>query len=137
MNIIYDHNMVIRYRAYGFSETAIKNKINELIEEMPAVSIEHDIAPRLQPSAIKIFDAYPNPFNGVTKFSFSASESIVADVVIYNSMGEEVAGLAYSKVFEAGTHSFLWQAGGIPSGLYLIRVETSQNFASTKVIFLK
>jgi hypothetical protein len=137
MNIIYDHNMVIQYRAYGFSEIAIKKKINELIEEMPATSLKHDINPNLQPSVIKIFDPYPNPFNGLTKFSFSASEGFVGDVIVYNTMGEEVVRLAYSKDFEAGTHSFLWQAERIPSGLYIIRVETSQAFASTKVIFLK
>ena len=61
----------------------------------------------------------------------------MGDVIVYNTMGEEIEGLAHSKDFEAGTHSFLWQAEGIPSGLYIIRVETSQAFASTKVIFLK
>ena len=137
MNIILDHNMVIQYRAYGFSETAIKKKIKELIEVIPTASIEHDIPPRLQPSAITIFDAYPNPFNGVTKFSFLISEGIVADVIVYNTIGEEVTGLAHSKYFDTGTHSFSWKAEGIPSGLYIIRVETSQSFASTKVIFLK
>ncbi|MEE2876685.1 MAG: T9SS type A sorting domain-containing protein [Candidatus Neomarinimicrobiota bacterium] len=129
--------MVERYRAYGFSETAIKKKIKDLIEELPAVSVEDEPSPFLQPSAIRIFDAYPNPFNAATKFTFSVSERVVADVVVYNSLGEEVAGLAHSEHFQAGTHTFSWYAKEIPSGVYIIRVETTEAFASTKVILLK
>ena len=44
MNIIYDHNMIIRYRSYGFKESAIKAKIEELIDAMPAVKIKEELS---------------------------------------------------------------------------------------------
>ncbi len=98
MNIILDHNMVVRYRDYGFSESAVKKEIKELIEEMPAVSVAPEVSEMITPSEIELFDVYP---------------------------------------FEAGRHQLRWDAGDLPSGVYLIRLETSRSSKTTKAILLR
>jgi hypothetical protein len=137
MNIILDHNMVVRYRDYGFSESAVKKEIKELIEEMPTVSVAPEVSEMITPSEIELFDVYPNPFNPSTTISFSLFEQTMADVVVYNSLGGEVARLASGRHFEAGRHQLRWDAGDLPSGVYLIRLETSRSSKTTKAILLR
>ena len=69
--------MVVRYRDYGFSESAVKKEIKELIEEMPAVSVAPEVSEMITPSEIELFDVYPNPFNPSTTISFSLFEQTI------------------------------------------------------------
>ncbi|HIB96728.1 MAG TPA: T9SS type A sorting domain-containing protein, partial [Candidatus Marinimicrobia bacterium] len=124
MNIIIDHNMVVRYRAYGFNENGVKNEIEDLIGEMKSASIVGEETKHIQPSFITLHSAYPNPFNPWTNISFTLTEATVTDIVIYNSLGKEVDKLAGRTLFDIGTHTIRWDAEDVPSGVYLIRLET-------------
>jgi hypothetical protein len=91
MNIIIDHTMVVRYREYGFNENGVKNKIDELIGEMKSTSVVGDETKYIQPLFVTLHAAYPNPFNPWTNISFTLAEETVTDIIIYNSLGSEVA----------------------------------------------
>jgi hypothetical protein len=62
-------------------------------------------------------DAYPNPFSQSTTISFTTSESGVATVAIVNILGVTVARI-FSGELDAGTHTFTWDARGLPAGMY-------------------
>ena len=137
MNIIIDHNMVVRYRAYGFNENRVKNEIEDLIGEMKSASIVGEETKHIQPSFITLHSAYPNPFNPWTNISFTLTEATVTDIVIYNSLGKEVDKLVGRTLFDIGTHTIRWDAEDVPSGVYLIRLETPLASATTKAILIK
>ena len=137
MNIIIDHNMVLRYRKYGFSEEGIKTTIEELIEKMKSASIIAEEKLNMYPLSITLHAAYPNPFNPWTNISFTLTEETVANIVIYNSLGSEVAKLASGELFDSGSHTLRWDAEDVPSGVYLIQLETPQTSATTKAILIK
>ncbi len=137
MNIIIDHTMVVRYREYGFNENGVKNKIDELIGEMKSASVVGDDTKHIQPSFVTLNAAYPNPFNPWTNISFTLAEETVTHIIIYNSLGSEVARLASGELFDSGSHTLRWNAEDVPSGVYLIRLETPQTSATTKAILIK
>jgi hypothetical protein len=70
---------------------------------------------------------YPNPFNPSTSIRFSVAQSGHVSLKVYNVLGVEVASLVNEQK-GAGTFSVKWNAGGLPSGMYLYRLsETSDD----------
>lgn len=82
---------------------------------------------------------YPNPFNPTTSISFSLPIDAHVNLVIYNTMGQEVRRLV-SEIRTEGYHEVAWdgtdQFGNeIPSGVYLYRV-TADEFVQTRRMML-
>ena len=71
---------------------------------------------------------YPNPFNSSTVFQFFVAENSFISLKIYNLLGEEVRTLI-SETYPAGYHQKIWNAVGLPNGIYyyLIEAKTSSN----------
>jgi len=63
------------------------------------------------------FTTYPNPFSQSTTINFTTPESGVATVAIVNILGATVARI-FSGELDAGTHTFTWDARGLPAGMY-------------------
>jgi photosystem II stability/assembly factor-like uncharacterized protein len=86
------------------------------------------------PSAYKLYQNFPNPFNSTTKIKFESrllSSSIPGEVrggiihlVIYDIQGKEVATLI-NKVIQPGIYEASWQAGNLTSGVYFCRMIVS------------
>ena len=130
--------MVISYRAYGFNETAVKNKIEDLINAMPTVGTIKEMGNIASPIHFEISDIYPNPFNSQTNLSLSVSKPSIVNVTVYNSMGKEILKLAEGRKFEIGRHEISWKPNEeISSGLYIILVQSLLGRDVTKVIMLK
>jgi hypothetical protein len=61
--------------------------------------------------------SYPNPFSESTIVTIKQETTRYADVRIVNLRCEEVARL-FSGELEAGEHFFIWDAKGVPAGMY-------------------
>ena len=77
---------------------------------------------------------YPNPFNPSTEIRFVLPEASAVSLVVYDMMGREVERLL-DKPLEAGYHEARWDATGLPSGVYLYRIEAG-SFAQTRHMIL-
>jgi hypothetical protein len=64
---------------------------------------------------------YPNPFNPNTNISFSIPEEGTVRMVVYNSMGVEVA-RPVDETLDAGTYKLNFDASSLPAGSYLYKV---------------
>jgi len=90
----------------------------------------------------KLFNAYPNPFNPTTKISYSISRPSIVSVKVFNSLGQLVVTLV-NESQAAGQFEKSFNASGLPSGLYFIKLSvvesSSKNIFSDvkKVILLK
>ncbi len=73
---------------------------------------------------------YPNPFNPSTEIRFTLPEASAVSLVVYDVMGREVERLL-DKTLGAGYHEARWDATGLPSGVYLYRIEAG-SFAQTR-----
>jgi len=95
--------------------------------------------------------AYPNPFNAMTriKFSVGGQASLPVRLAIYDLSGRMVADLLGSTGVPAGQgihpaaegrateSSVVWNAEGLPGGIYLIRLESGNEVRTIKTVLLK
>jgi len=84
---------------------------------------------------------YPNPFNPVTKLSFSLPVEAAIEISIYNLKGQKVKTIAKGE-FTAGTQQVTWDGNDnnnkqVSSGIYMYRLETSNKVVSRKMILMR
>ncbi len=96
------------------------------------------------PQKYSLEQNYPNPFNPSTKIEFAIPLRSAVRIAVYNALGEEIVEL-FNGVKESGYHTLEWNAesaaGGLPSGLYIYRMEAtafdgSKSFYDVKKMLL-
>jgi hypothetical protein len=73
----------------------------------------------------ELLDNYPNPFNPRTTIAFVITKTVLANLKIYNIIGEEIS-IIVSKELPAGTYKYHWNTSrmnGLVSGIYFYRLE--------------
>jgi hypothetical protein len=106
------------------------------------VSIEND--PDSDGDIVEVepgFVVHPNPFNPQTTVSFTLPRAGWADVSVYDLTGRQVTSLA-SRLFDAGQHTVNWNGSdsrgrAVPSGTYIVRLETDERVESRKVMLVR
>ncbi len=86
------------------------------------------------PEEYYLGDAFPNPFNAVAKIGFGLPESGFVSIQAYDLSGRLVSTLAGND-YQAGNHAIVWNANGISSGIYLIKMNVN-GFSSVKKLTL-
>jgi hypothetical protein len=88
------------------------------------------------PSHYALHQNYPNPFNPETSIGFDLPKEGWISLKVYDVLGKEVATLV-EKQMQHGIHRVHWNAGAIPSGVYVCQLKAG-TFASTiKVVLMK
>ncbi len=77
------------------------------------------------PTEFALEAAYPNPFNPQTTLRFDVPEASVVRLVVYDVLGRAVRVLV-DGVRQAGVHEVVFEAAGLPSGTYLVRLDTPE-----------
>jgi hypothetical protein len=88
------------------------------------------------PSAYNLYQNYPNPFNPVTRINFDVPRQSFVLIKMYDILGREVKTLV-SEVKQPGSYSVDFNASGLPSGVYLYRMECSSYSFVKKMVLLK
>jgi len=83
-----------------------------------------------------LHENYPNPFNPSTTIMIDVPEAGHIRLAVYDLLGHEVAELATGNV-EAGRHSYSFDASGLPSGIYLYRLESAAFSQTRQMMLLK
>ena len=84
------------------------------------------------PAAFALSEAYPNPFNPQTAFSLSLDVPQRVTVEAFDVLGRRVATLHDGRL-AAGTHTLRFEAGALPSGVYVVRARGEHTTASRRV----
>jgi len=90
----------------------------------------------LIPKQIALLQSYPNPFNAATSINFTLPEPSNIVIEIYNILGQRVEGL-FDGSKPAGSHSVIWNATGVPSGVYFARMVRENGSQNAKMALLK
>ena len=90
-------------------------------------------------SNFKLYPAYPNPFNPMTKLHYDLPENDRVTIIIYDMVGRVVKNIMNMNQ-TAGYHSIRWNATNyagqsVPAGLYFYSIEAG-NFRQTRKIML-
>lgn len=107
----------ILYNLIGEPITDVKQE-NELVKDFELKSV------------------YPNPFNPSTTIQFSLPVSEMVTISVYNIIGQKVDEIVNEK-FEPGIHKINWNAFSLPSGVYLIRMNSGSFNSVQKAVLLK
>ncbi len=76
---------------------------------------------------------YPNPFRDMTTLRFNLKTAAHVSTKIYDLSGQVVADLG-SKYINPGDYEMQWQPGGLPSGVYFLRISNGKTTAERKLI---
>jgi len=79
---------------------------------------------------------YPNPFNLSTAIKYNLKKPDHVYLRIYNINGQEIETIV-NKYQAAGEHVIMWQAKGLPSGVYIYRLEAGEVSETRRLILLK
>lgn len=88
------------------------------------------------PEHIELFQNYPNPFNPSTTIHFKIFKPGYVLLKIYDILGREVETLVNDKR-EVGEYKIIWHVKGLPSGLYLCRLQAKDFIETKKLILLQ
>jgi len=88
------------------------------------------------PGDFSLEQNYPNPFNPGTRINYALPADGHVRLVVYNMVGQEVAVLVDEKQ-EVGYHSFPFDAGNLPSGVYTYRITAGSFSDARKMLLLK
>ena len=79
---------------------------------------------------------YPNPFRGITTFSFELNEPAKVTIRIYNNLGRMVD-QPVSATRPQGEVKIEWNSGNLPAGIYYYRVAAGNYEGSGKMMKLE
>jgi glucosylceramidase len=126
---------------------------DSLICTLPAKSITTFLIPlrgsavgvgdllREEPEALSLSPNYPNPFGpgageGSTTISYSLPESGFVTLGVYDLLGRLVAMPLHEKA-SAGRHAVRFDAGDLPRGIYVYRLECNGGVRSRTMLVVK
>ncbi len=78
------------------------------------------------PQHVTLDGNYPNPFNPQTTLRFALPVQQHVRLSVYDLIGREVAVLLDDDL-PGGRHEVVFEAAGLPSGLYLARLRADEN----------
>lgn len=103
------------------------------INSSPLTSSENNF---ISTNGFKLDQNIPNPFNSVTKFSFTIQSRAYVSLKVYNLLGKEVETIL-SETLSPGYHSIQWDASGLSNGIYFCRLSTIFMTQTKKFIIQK
>jgi hypothetical protein len=122
----YSSSLVVTYNAVGAPSVI---RVDLSIADAAA-------EPGVIPTAFACYPNYPNPFNAQTSLRFDVPQQSRVQIAIFNIMGQEVA-RPVDEVYVPGRYRVLYDASGLPSGMYLCRLEANGFSATRKMLLMK
>jgi hypothetical protein len=97
----------------------------------PEVEIQLDL-----PGGFLISPPYPNPFTLRTELAYRLAASGPVRLAVYDALGRTVAVLV-DRHQAPGHHRVVFEAGSLPSGLYVYRLEAGARSESRTMLLVK
>jgi hypothetical protein len=88
------------------------------------------------PLEFTLSGVYPNPFNAATQLTFTLPEDAKVRLSVCDIAGRTVD-VMIDKHMAAGRHACTWNAGDLPSGIYIFTLEAGGRRLHTRGILMK
>jgi hypothetical protein len=88
------------------------------------------------PEQIALDQNYPNPFNPTTNIAFKLPKADLANITIYNVLGQRIETLV-NRQMTAGYHTVQFDGATLSSGVYFIRLQAGGQTKIRKMMLLK
>ena len=121
--IHYDHNAVGEFQ-----------EIPVIMDVVRAYSVNEDDAGI--PREFGLLQNWPNPFNPTTRIDYILDKDAHVSLTIWDITGRMVGTLTEDQQLP-GHHSITFNAGGLPNGVYIYRLEADGRVDVRKMVLLK
>lgn len=88
------------------------------------------------PNEYRLLQNYPNPFNPSTIIEFILPRQEFVKIKVYDLLCREISTVT-ERHYDAGRHKVFYNSNGLPSGIYLYKLETQLFSETKKMIILK
>lgn len=88
------------------------------------------------PGTFGLAQNFPNPFNPVTSINYAVPVAGQVTLEVFDILGRSV-GMLVDGVMAAGEHTVRFEAGDLPSGMYLYRLSAGEKVSTKKMLLLK
>ena len=102
-------------------------------DDFIAVSLDETIG---LPTEFTFSAPYPNPFNSMIRFQYTLDREAMTRLLVYDITGRMIEVLT-EKQMHPGWHTTIWDARGIPSGIYFARLTMGEEAKSVKMTLIK
>jgi len=125
----------VQATAEGYETTTIEDVVVEnYLEELTfcVTSVEEHAAEEMS------MEVWPNPTSGISNFKFQISDIQHITLKIYDLHGRKVATVV-DEVMPPGEHSVMFNAGKLPTGIYIVHKSaiSNQQSAITKLVVVR
>ena len=114
----------------GLSSTATRQ-----VTIQPATNTDVETDAEL-PRTVALHPNHPNPFNPATVLRFDLPASEDVELTVYDMLGRTVTTLIRERV-SAGTHEVRFEAGDLPSGVYMARLRAGSVVQTRTMVLLR
>jgi hypothetical protein len=88
------------------------------------------------PSEVRLLQNFPNPFNSTTTIVFDVAGRVPVRVTVHDLLGRQIAVITES-IRQAGRHMLTFDAAGLASGIYIVRLQAMGSNATRKILLLR
>ena len=151
-NLVGDQHIILMYGLNGetFSGDKIQlftasedYKISSIIAAnilSKAMNIEQRDG--LLPETFNLSQNFPNPFNPSTEIQFTVGKDALVSLNIYDIQGRLVSSLINNYFYSTGSYKMNWDGKNkygtqVPSGMYLYKLESSNQIVTRKMVLMK
>jgi hypothetical protein len=120
----------------GVSAANIEQILFRKFETLPIINYPTTGVKNDQPISFELKQNYPNPFNSTTRIDYSIANPRNVSLNVFDNLGQHVLTLV-NKYQNAGSYSITFHANGLPSGIYIYRLQADSFSLTRKMILTK
>ena len=132
MTIDISGNIIVTGRTKQYPNETMENYYTIKIKDIKTGLNESIIFPH----SVELYQNYPNPFNPITTVEFALPEPQNIKLQIFDISGRLVETLI-NGYKEAGNWAVKWDGSRYSSGIYICKLQASNNFLSRKIVLMK
>ncbi len=96
-----------------------------------------DSEPTPEAVAFQMSEAFPNPVRSRATLRLTLAEPTPVTATVYSATGAEIARLASGETWSAGTRELTWDASGVASGVYFVRVQAGEETSTARLTVVR
>jgi hypothetical protein len=120
-----------RVRALGGAVTSPFSEAYQFTTASGVSTEEHAL-----PQHFSLSPNYPNPFRPSTRIEFAVPQQVHVLVTVYDALGREVATLVDAP-HPPGRYTLTFDAGALPSGAYLYRIQAGEYRSVQRMVVVR
>jgi PKD repeat protein len=130
-------------RVYSFTDTALPERAGRLFYRLKQIDFDGAFAysevievALLLPAAVALHESYPNPVNPSTRIAYDLPMAGPVRLSVFDALGRQIR-VVVDGERPAGRHEILFDATGLPAGMYFYRLEASGTVRTRTFVMAK